>query len=119
MRWERAWRALIRQEIGPPVHRAELLMSTHLLHEMLMMPDTMRIVGVTMYGNPHTVTLSVEDATLRPVYEGQLVPEIEPVFSTGTPDGELMQAAWPLTVGAEPVVVGDVFPDDDPVKVSS
>lgn len=114
MRWERAWRALVRQEIGPPVHRAELLVSTHLFHQLLMMPDTMRIVGVSMHDNPHTLTLSVEDDTLAPVYEGQLVPEIEPVYSTGTPDGELVQAAWPLTMGADLVIVGDVFPDDSP-----
>ncbi len=113
--WAGAISALLNPPAMPPVHRARLLVSADLLHTLLMMPDTMRILNVGLEdGDPRTIVISVEDPLLDPVYEGQLIPEVEPIFSTY--DGVLVQAAWPLGEGAALSIVGDVFPDDDDVS---
>ena len=107
--------ALVNPPTAPPVHRARLLVTSHLLHELLLMPDTMQIVGVALHeGDPRTIVVLVDDPALAAVAEGEALPQVEPVFLSRA--AGLVQAEWPMAgrrYEGGVSLVGDVFPGDD------
>lgn len=95
-----------------PVHRARLRVSVELLQQMLRMPEGTRIVGAVLEPDGRTISMTLEDPRIQATEEGYEIPEIEPLYSSYTPENALLiQAAWPFEHGTE--TTGDPFPDDE------
>ena len=84
------------------VRQAIVPVSVEFLHEMLLMPPSMTIIGVTFNGRE--IAITVVDPELDPVVEGDLLPTVVPLFSTY--EGGLRQADW------DGRIVGDTFPTE-------
>ncbi len=109
MRVKRWMQALTRGSRQTETHQAIIPVTAELFHEMLLMPPTMTIVGVSLRNR--VIEVLVIDSQLDAVVEGDQLPQIIPAYSTY--DSSLIQAAWP-----DGRIIGDTFPDGSIIENS-